>query len=170
MPGSCTLRSAPTVCNFCIATSNANRQVFFVFVFFGGGCVCKVCLYFTEGKRRGKKAFIKPVAPLLSVLHTALSLAASTSLALFPTRAWGLGEMMPSCRTLLNPLGKCRVSTTLCMSWGDVHRVMGNSSVNGNILIVQSILSIHMLCSTCFCFNNNNRVHHNHHQWFLMFC
>lgn len=56
--------------------------VFFVFVFWVGGC--KVCLYFTEGKGRGGEAFIKPVAPLLSVLHTALSLTASTSLALFP--------------------------------------------------------------------------------------
>lgn len=55
--------------------------LFFCFCFLVGGC--KVCLYFTEGKGRGG-AFIKPVAPLLSVLHTALSLTASTSLALFP--------------------------------------------------------------------------------------
>lgn len=37
-----------------------------------------------QKEKGGGGAFIKPVAPLLSVLHTALSLTASTSLALFP--------------------------------------------------------------------------------------
>lgn len=88
MPGSCTLRSAPRVCNFCIATSNANKTSFvcvgfFLFLFFGWEGV-RVASILQKEKGGGGEAFIKPVAPLLSVLHTALSLTASTSLALFP--------------------------------------------------------------------------------------
>lgn len=53
----------------------------FLFVFWWEGVRFASILQKEKG---GGGAFIKPIAPLLSVLHTALSLTASTSLALFP--------------------------------------------------------------------------------------